>query len=186
MLRKDPNYQRLKLGGGSSLSNASYWIGPNHLLVVEVTNYVERYRRFYFRDIQAILVQKSLVRLGWNIGFGLVSASLLMGLLFSVFAPARDDVIVSIWFGFFLLFSVCLIINTLRGPTCVVQVRTAVQSRKLPGLRRWRKADALIAAITPVINAAQSSPATGNASPAPATEPATPLETPDVPPQATP
>ena len=185
MLKRDPNYKRLKLGATSSLSNASYWVGPNHLLVVEVTNYVERYRRFYFRDIQAILVQKSLVRLGWNLGFGVVAGLLLIGLLPAAFSSSRDDVAVAIWFGLFLLFSVCMIINTLRGPTCLVQVRTAVQNQKLSGLRRWRKADALIAAITPFINAAQSSPATATENPpqAPATGAPTQVDDPDAPPQ---
>ena len=185
VLRKDSNYKRLKLGGRSPLSTTSYWIWSNHLLVVEVTNYVERYRRFYFRDIQAILVQTSALRLGWNIGFGVVGGLILTGLLFSAFSGVRDDVsnvIVTIAFIFFLLFAVCLIINTLRGPSCSVYVQTAVQNQKLPGVRRWRKADALVAALTPLINAAQSSPPAA-ASPAPTVAPGFVADDPNAPPR---
>jgi hypothetical protein len=162
VLTKDPGYKRLKLGGRSWVNNATYWIGSNHLLVVEVANYVERYRRFYFRDIQTILVQNSPARLGWNIGFGVVAGLLLMGLLASAFSGSRDNVSVTIWFAFFLLFAACLMINTLRGPSCSVHVRTAVQTQKLAGVSRWRKADALVTALTPLIHEAQSSMAAGN------------------------
>jgi hypothetical protein len=157
VLKKDSNYKKVRLGGRSWLNQSTYWIGPNHLLVVEVSNYVERYRRFYFRDVQAILVQNSAVRLGWNIGLGIFASLLLVGLLVEGLSAARDDVLVTLWFFFFFSFVVCLIINTLRGPSCTVHIRTAVQNQKLSGISRWRKADTLVAALTPLINAAQTS-----------------------------
>jgi len=160
VLKKDSNYKRLRLGGKGWLNHASYWLGPNHLLVVEVSNYVERYRRFYFRDVQAILVQNSHARLGWNIGFGICACLTLAGFLFSTIIGLRDNVAATIWFAFFFLFGVCLIINTFRGPSCSVHLRTAVQNQKLSGISRWRKADMLIAALASLIDAAQ------NASPA--------------------
>jgi len=159
MLKKDTNYRRLKLGGRGWLGQSSYWLGPNHLLVVEVANYVERYRRFYFRDVQAIIVQHSPVRLGWNIGFGAFAFLALAGLLSSGLSATRDTVILSAWLIALLCFSACLITNTLRGPSCSVHLRTAVQTQKLPGVGRWRKADALVAALSPSINAVQGTPA---------------------------
>ena len=157
VLKKDSNYRKLRLGGKGWLNHASYWLGPNHLLVVEVSNYVERYRRFYFRDVQAILVQNSHARLGWNIGFGICACTMLTGLLVSVFSASRDYFFIIGWFIFFFLFAVCLIINTFRGPSCSVHLRTAVQNQKLSGIGRWRKADRLIAALAPLIDAAQNS-----------------------------
>jgi hypothetical protein len=103
--------------------------------------------------------------------------------LASAFGGARDDVITTIWFVFFLLFAVCLMVNTLRGPTCSVQVRTAVQNQNLSGVSRWRKADALMAALAPLLNAAQSSSATAAQSPVtPAA--AVVADDPNAPPQA--
>ena len=183
MLKKDSHYKRIKLGGRSWFNSASYWIGPNHLLVVEVSNYVERYRRFYFRDIQAILVQNSRVRLGWDIGLGTATCLMLAGLLFSAFGGSRDNVFITIWFSLFLLFAVCLIINTLRGPSCSVHVRTAVQNQKLSGVGRWRKADALIATLAPLITASQSSAVVNPAVTPAADAPGFIADDPNVPPQ---
>jgi hypothetical protein len=69
--------------------------------------------------------------------------------------------------GLVLFLSLPLLINLTRGPTCTVLVRTAVQTQKIPGLTRQKKAAKLMAWLTPAIAAAQG------ASPAPATAPAT-------------
>jgi len=188
VLKNDSNYRRLRVGGRHLGGTTSYWIGPNHLLVVEVSNYVERYRRFYFRDVQTILVQDSPVRLGWNIGFGILAGLALLGVLASAISASQGEVVVAIWFAFFLLFAGCLVINTRRGPSCSVQLRTAVQNQKLPGIRRWRKAEAFVAGITPFINAAQSLP--GGTPPPPTASAAGSPESlavdPDVPPRIIP
>jgi hypothetical protein len=161
MLKKDPNYKRLKAGRRGVFGQSSFWLGANHLLVVEVANYVERYRRFYYSDVQAIVVQHSSFRLWLNIVLGFFTfAALAIGLLFAA-TPLRngftegDYIVVGIWLGVALLFAVFLVVNTLRGPTCAVYVRTAVQTQKLSGLSRWRAADTFVAALQPLIVAAQ-------------------------------
>lgn len=157
MLKNDSNYQRLRVGGRGLTGNSSYWVGPNHLLVVEVSNYVERYRRFYFRDVQAILIQASYARLGWYIGFGGCAGLTLLGMLATGFGASRDNVLIALWFILFFLFMVGLLINALRGPSCSVHLRTAVQNQKLPGISRWHQAEVLVAALAPLISSAQSS-----------------------------
>jgi hypothetical protein len=161
MLKKDPNYQRLKAGRRGVFGQSSYWLGANHLLVVEVANYVERYRRFYYSDVQAIVVQHSNLRLWTNLVLGFFTfAALAIGVLLAV-TPLRngftegDYIAVGVWLGVALLFAVFLLVNTLRGPTCSVHVRTAVQTQKLSGLSRWRAADTFVAALQPLIVAAQ-------------------------------
>src|SRR5882724_2221817 len=57
MLKKDPNFRRLKIGGAGLAGVSSLWLGPDHLLVVEIAGITEKYRRFYFRDIQAVIVE---------------------------------------------------------------------------------------------------------------------------------
>ena len=45
--------------GGVSAPSSTLWLGPDHLLKVERTASRESYKRFYFRDIQAILVEEA-------------------------------------------------------------------------------------------------------------------------------
>ncbi len=54
-----------------------------------------------------------------------------------------------IFFGLFL-------VNLLRGPTCVCQIRTAVQTERLPTLKRLRTARKVIARLKPMIEQTQS------------------------------
>jgi hypothetical protein len=180
MLKRDPNYQRLKAGSRSMLGQSSYWLGPNHLLVVEVTNYVERYRRFYFRDVQAILVQHSQRRFWWNLALGICLAVALLIFLVVAFPALQrgfnnaDYFITGAWLAMALLFTTFLLVNTLRGPTCAVYLRTAVQTQKLTGLSRQHKAAGFVAALQPRIEAAQAPSAADAQSPDAAPSPPPP------------
>lgn len=166
MLKKDPNYKQLKLGGAGLLGVSTFWLAADHLLVVEVSGYVEKYRRFYFRDIQALIVQQTSLRLWWSLGLGACIAVLLgILMLVTLGSGSTDTVTVSVFVVFMLCFGVPLLVNILRGPTCTVLVRTAVQTQKIPNLTRRKKAERLVEILKPVITAAQEAP--------PATAPAT-------------
>jgi hypothetical protein len=159
MLKKDPNFQRLKLGGRGWNGSASYWLGPDHLLVVEVLNYTERYRRFYFRDIQAIVVQQSRQQLWGNLILGglLMLALVVVASIF----PASGAWTTGDYVGIYgIMTGVLLLIyamsrNTFLGPTCTMHVRTAVQTQKLKNLNRWRHAEKLVKQLQPLVLAAQ-------------------------------
>jgi len=162
MLKKDPNHTRLKIGGRGWNGSASYWLGPDHLLVVEVVNYVERYRRFYFRDIQAVVVQQSRQQLWVNLTLGML-ALLVLVIVGSAVPTAgnwSDEAAfgVGIGTGLGLVFLGGMVVNTLRGRTCSVHVRTAVQTQKLKNLSRWRAAERMLEQLQPRVLAAQSSP----------------------------
>lgn len=157
MLKKDPNYQKLKLGGAGLLSQSSFWLAADHLLVVEVSNYVERYRRFYFRDVQAIVIQESRTRWWWSVGFSTLLVLSLAALALTKFDTSRPDMIaMGIWLTVALGLGMALAINLWCGPTCVVLVRTAVQTQRLPNIRRRPRAEKLIDRLEPAINAAQT------------------------------
>lgn len=158
MLKKDPNYRRLKLGGRGSFNSSSYWLGPDHLFVVEVSNYTERYRRFYFRDLQAVIVQQTNTRLVWNIV--LVALPVFALAIFSLASGGNvSSSGMLVFFGIVLgIFGLLLLIHNRRGPTCSVHLRTAVQTQKLSNINRWRQADRLIAELTPLIQAAPTAP----------------------------
>ena len=87
-------YQRLP-GGGMARKGSSFiaatrttcrlWLGDDHLLQVEsMGGYSETYKRFYFRDIQAIIVQRTRTWVVWNIVLGFFAGGLLILLLATI------------------------------------------------------------------------------------------------------
>ncbi len=167
MLKSDPNFTRLKkLGGRGYLGRVSYWLGVDHLLVVEVTNYNERYRRFYFRDIQAVIVQRNRNCMWGNIVAGVIAILPALGAV----ALLNDGEYAgaSLVGGILVLIGVFIMANTLRGPMCSVHLRTAVQTQKLANIDRWQRAEFLIETLTPLIQSLQVSAGEAQ-SPIPAT-----------------
>jgi hypothetical protein len=147
---------------GTGLSLASYlrlYQGPDHLLQVQSTGFTEKYKRFYFRDIQAFVLRRT----NWGKVFnGLWGGlALIFGLSAVATAGTGFDILFGIVSGFFVL---NLFINVTMGPTCVCHVRTAVQTEKLGSMGRLRRARILLDRLRPVILEAQSH---GAASPGP-------------------
>src|SRR5688572_11765967 len=110
------------------------WLGSDHLLQVENTGYTEEYKRFFFRDIQGITVQKDNRFLIWSVVFG----GLLAGALALVISV--DDEVAKYIFGCFgALFLLLLLVNLVKGPSCYTRIKTAVQEEEVPALRRvWK------------------------------------------------
>ena len=51
-----PAYRRLTRSRAGVGSYSSLWLGADHVMQLSSTGYTESYRRFYFRDIQAIFL----------------------------------------------------------------------------------------------------------------------------------
>lgn len=126
------------------------WLGPDHLLVVEHDGAKEYYRRFHYRDIQAIVVRRTAewVWLAVALGVALVSFG---GLAVSL-AP---DPSMYFFLGGAVLFAILLVAQLTAGPTCVCQLRTAVQTVDLVSLTRLRHARKMLDQLKPRIEAAQ-------------------------------
>lgn len=149
-------YQRLTRSrprGGFSVavaSRTSLWLGTDHLLFVDSNGYTETYKRFYFRDIQALMVHRTqtftIVNIVFSIPIVLFLASALAthttGLKIFLFCMA----------GFF---AFIVLINLWRGQTCRSFLRTAVQTEQLPPLSRVRRVQKTFNRIRPLIVAAQ-------------------------------
>ncbi len=118
----------------------------DHLLSLISNGYTERYRRFYYRDIHALVVTTTPAGQIWNVIFGVLGTALMAGFL----SGNRAYLIPG---GLCFL---ALLINTVLGPTCVCRITTAVQTEKLPSLTRRRKADKAIALLKPLIEKVQS------------------------------
>jgi hypothetical protein len=147
------NYRRLP--GGRLLSigtRPSLWLGSDHLLALERTIGSERYRRFYFRDIEAIIVRQTGRRGLFNfICFTLAVISAVPAI--QVGADSRtalvaSGAVVALWLALAL-------VNTARGASCDTRIRTAVQIEPLPSLGRVRAFEKTLAQIRPLIEETQ-------------------------------
>lgn len=137
-------------------ARAALWLGDDHLLLVETSGITETYKRFFFRDIQAVTIRRTSRRKIWN---WVLSAPLVLCALFVAFrafdvrwidgGEAGVLTVVGVVFG------IPLLINNLLGSTCTCQLRTAVQTEELPSLCRLRKTRKVLAKIRPLIAAAQ-------------------------------
>src|SRR5438046_7646001 len=55
-------YWRLPGRGAGLLSYSRLWLGPCHLLLARMAFFSEEYKRFYFRDIQAVVTRRTTLR----------------------------------------------------------------------------------------------------------------------------
>jgi hypothetical protein len=149
MARTAHPYRRLPGTGSGVLESTRLYLGADHLLQVASSGFTERYRRFYFRDIQSITLRKSMHGKVWNI------ICVLVAFLPGVLAQGASGAARFAWWSVAGIFLLLLALNILRGPTCVCQIRTAVQTRALPSLNRLRRASRVLAQLRPLIAAAQ-------------------------------
>lgn len=167
-----PHYERLPGAGyrhGGLLAavrlRSRLYLAPDHLLLVDSTGYSEAYKRFYFRDIQAITLRKTPRALRWTAVFGVLGLCFLPGLMLASANEVRF-----LWGGGFGLMALGLLVNLLWGQSVVCHLRTAVQVEELPPLCRLPRAQRVLARLEPLILAAQAE--TAPAEPAQATAPA--------------
>jgi hypothetical protein len=137
-----------------SATRCRLWLGPDHLLSVDSTIASESYRRFYFRDIEAFIVRRTVRRQVWN--WVLLVLILISAGPFAIAWRSDGE-------GGFLVAAICIasfwlvfmLINTLRGATCQTHIRTAVQLERLPSLSRLPVARKVLARLQPLIIATQ-------------------------------
>jgi len=138
-------------------SRCSLWLGHDHVLFIDSNGYTETYKRFYFGDIQAFNLALTKRKLLWNCIWGALGGLCLLvwSALFLANPPMRAIGLIA-GAGMALLFAVLLLVNNLLGPTCICQIRTAVQVEDLPPLNRLRRARRVLDRLRPLITAAQS------------------------------
>ena len=145
MTTLDNSYVRMPGRGMATLQHARLFRGPDHLLQISSTGYSEVYRRFYFRDIQVITIQKTHWGKMWTGIWGFFVA--LFGLP-SVDMTGTAAVVMGSIAGFFGCF---LIGNIVLGPTCACFVRTAIQTERLAPVTRIRTARRFLKRVRPLI-----------------------------------
>ena len=136
-------------------TRSSLWLGKDHVLSIDSRRYTEEYKRFYFRDIQAITIRQTKRRAIWNFALMLLLLFWLGMLVSMVSGFESDSATIALLCTWFLILAVPLLANNILGPTCAVYLRTAVQIEELPSLNRVRRAHRALARIRPLISAAQ-------------------------------
>ncbi len=138
-------YQRLAQSGRSSVLLAA-----DHIVYIIGSGFFfESYRRFYFRDIQAFIVQRTAGRGIGNTLLGIALALCLAGL-------ATGGIAMQFFCGSMgTVFAIALLVNSLKGPTCRFRVVTRVSDTRIAPLNRLRKAEAFLARIEPLVREAQ-------------------------------
>jgi len=132
------------------VSRCSLWMGQDHLLHIDSTGYTETYKRFYFRDIQAVTLMRTHSWIYQMLTFGFLGACALA-------AALLIGNVVAAWFfgpiaGLFLFGAAY---NGIAGPTCLCELRTAVQTEQIPSLYRVWRSRKVLAEIRPLIAQAQ-------------------------------
>lgn len=109
----------------------------------------ERYRRFYFADIQAVVWRPTATR--WIRAAVWLSLAALCGLALQ----SEDATIRGVFASIAALFVLFVVIDFALGKTCACFVKTGVQFERLPSLGRERTVRKVLAQLRPFITRAQ-------------------------------
>lgn len=129
------------VGGWDSL-----YLAEDHLLLRSTSAFVESYRRFYFSDIEAITICKTMRGYLWNAVWGFALFFFTLTFIYRTGWVSGTGTVI---------FFAALLINIARGPTSAARLQTRVQQRALP-LRRLRPALKIIRMLREKIGAAQA------------------------------
>ncbi len=134
---------------GIFLGYHTLWLGNNHLLSVNNHGFAEDYKRFYFRDIQAISIQRTNQGKLWNSIWTILAGLSVLAVLGTEGYDGLPWLIISV------ICVVFLVINLARGPTCKCDIITAVQRETLPSLSRLRTANKVTRTLKRMIKKTQ-------------------------------
>ena len=152
-----PSYRRLPGRSPWFRFGSSLWLGPDHLLKIDRTASRENYKRFYFRDIQAILVEESSRRFSVSI-FNIP----VIGLIFLVTLALSRSAISALPTALLLSspFIAGLIVNLALGRTSQAKLVTAVGTEFLSSLGRLQRATEALQQISEEVTKAQGAVST--------------------------
>lgn len=144
------SYRRLPGKKRGFYSQSSLWLGADHLLAVDSTGFSENYRRFYFKDIQAVITRKSARGKIWNVIWVVLTG---LAALLVLMIAKKPYTLPPFVFGGALCtaFLVALLINVLRGPTCVCHIRMLLAVHELPSLRRLKHVRKMLGELRPLV-----------------------------------
>ncbi len=162
----DLRYQRIGGTARTVGSAFSLWLCEDHVLQVDASFGAEKYRRWYLREIRAVIVQRTMGRAVWNLVWGIVGGLALAaaaGLASLAAASTVSDgriplyILAGLAGALAVLCAVVMLWNSLLGPTCAIFVQTTAGLQPWSVPARVRAANALFVRLRPLIEAAQLS-----------------------------
>ncbi|HYL76022.1 MAG TPA: hypothetical protein VEU96_17565 [Bryobacteraceae bacterium] len=139
-------YRRLPGRSGLFIRN-SLWMQPDHVLRVRRYPFSEEYRRYYFADIQAIVLTE-LPRTGAYYGFAAAAALILIAGALAAAAHYISAVLCAVA-------ALPVFLVALRRRNCACYLKTLVSTEELPALRRIKAAERSVAILKAEIERAQ-------------------------------
>jgi hypothetical protein len=144
------SYRKLPGRRRGFLFGSSLWMADDHLLLVKSARFREEYRRFYFRDIQAIVTADAM-------RFHLSTRSAAIGgvcaLLLAILLARFSSYAWLGWTALAILFLAWGYVSAYRSCRC--RVYTAVSGEDLPSLYRTWNAARFLETVEPYIARAQ-------------------------------
>jgi len=159
-----PVYRKLRGGGFSWKGHGRLWRAEDHLLEVTSIYISESYRRFFFQDVRAFVIQRTNLRAIWAAifgGVGVVCALIASGTWWAGIANSSEDWHIALYiptalFGLAaLVFFVLCVINLSLGQTCRCHVLTSTGWHALSAPTRLGKANRTQTEIVSIVQAAQ-------------------------------
>lgn len=141
------SYRRLPGLAVAPFQRRSLWLGPDHVLSVRTLPFSEHYRRYYFQDIQAIVLTES----GSSVAYYLYASAVFLVLMFLLLGYTWHPV----WATLCGLMGAILFTLGMQVPNCACYLQTATSLERLPSLGRLRAARKTLAILKPAIEAAQ-------------------------------
>ncbi|MFP4541538.1 MAG: hypothetical protein ACLFR7_07905 [Opitutales bacterium] len=149
MAAKPPQEPLTQIAGGSLLRPEAQYLGEHALLAV-TGFYKQRYRRFAYRDIEALIIQPTSHQTAWTVGLAI---ALVVGLL--MLGLGSGGVVRVVGSIVSAASVVGLVVNLAMGPTCRTFLQSRVQRLRLGNVTRRTKAERLRAALWPRLEAVQ-------------------------------
>jgi hypothetical protein len=140
-------YRRLPGLAVAPFRRQTLWMGPDHVLSVRTLPFSEHYRRYYFSDIQAIVLTES----GSPMAYYLYASAVFLLLMFLLLGYTWHPV----WATLCGIAGAVLLTLGLRVPNCACYLQTATGVVRLPSLGRLRAARKTLAILKAAIEASQ-------------------------------
>lgn len=148
-------YRKLPGSRRGFLQTSSVWAGPGYLLLVRGSRFREEYKRFYYRDVQAIAVARA-PRFHFSTRSAFIAAVLVALYLLAVVKGYNGPVSYALTgFGLVALALAAAWIYLSAAQSCVCRIYTAVSGDELRSVYRMWTARRFLAKVEPLISQAQ-------------------------------
>lgn len=135
-LADDSRYQRLPGSRGSCFHPVQYWLAADHLVLLEVSGFYEKYRRFDLAELVALTVRPTRQR-QW-IALGIALPMLFFGGIGALVLGLNNGPELRVFGWVFLGLGLAGLVAVLwiwaHGPRYEARLTTSVQTLVLPGL----------------------------------------------------